>query len=397
MNLTQWLLFFIAVQIIHGAGTWKLYQSAGKQTWTAFVPFLNFWVLLKIIQKPWYWFPLVFVPVIQLIMIASIWVETLRYFGKNDYKSIFLTLGSLGFYFFYISYSEQPQYIANQEKLPHPAFKEWFTSLLFAVVAATFVHNYVMQPFVIPTSSLEKSLLVGDFLLVSKLHYGAKIPQTAVSFPMVHDTIPLLKVKSYFNKPQYPYWRLPGFQRIKNNDIVVFNWPADTVPYFFYRGPLSFNKPVDKKSNYVKRAVGIAGDTLEVRDGYVYINGKKNQLPDRARLQFSYIGKTKGAGLNTRELYEKYDITDPVQYINPEERTFAISAMPEDKHQAFKTHPNIAGIERFIREKGIRDEGVFPQDPAYDFNIDQFGPIWIPKQGESIALNADNIALYKRI
>ena len=110
---------------------------------------------------------------------------------------------------------------------------------------------------------------VGDFLLVSKFHYGARIPSTVLTFPMVHDTIPVLKTRSYLKKPQLPYMRIPGFQKIKNNDIVVFNWPADTVRKFFVKEKGVF-KPIDKRSNYVKRAVGIPGDTLEIKDGIIY-------------------------------------------------------------------------------------------------------------------------------
>ena len=167
-----------------------------------------------------------------------------------------------------------------------PEIGEWISSILFAVVAATIIHTYVLQPFTIPTSSLEKTLLVGDFLFVSKFHYGARTPMTSVSFPMVHDTIPIIKSRSYLNKPQLPYIRIPGFQEIKNNDIVVFNWPADTVRKFFVKEK-GVVKPRDKKSNYVKRAIGIPGDTLEIKDGVIYLNGIENVLPDRAKPLFT--------------------------------------------------------------------------------------------------------------
>ena len=159
-----------------------------------------------------------------------------------------------------------------------------------------------MQPYVIPSSSLEKSLLVGDFLLVSKYNYGARVPMTTIAAPMVHDTIPVLKKKSYLfnddftkrntsflNKLQLPYLRLPGFEKIDRNEIVVFNQPADTLlDMNDFRPDRNYYKPIDKKTNLVKRCVGVPGDSLEVRNGYVYINGVKNELPDRAALQFSY-------------------------------------------------------------------------------------------------------------
>ncbi len=177
---------------------------------------------------------------------------------------------------------------------------ETLSSMLFAIVAATIVHNYVMQPYIIPTGSLEKSLLVGDFLFVSKFHYGARVPMTAVSVPMVHDTVPFLKIRSYLKKPQLPYLRLPALHKIKRNDIVVFSWPADTVRQFFVREK-RVDKPIDKKSNYVKRCLGIPGDTLEIINGFVHTNGVKNILPSRARVQYTFNAFSK-KGVSSRKL-----------------------------------------------------------------------------------------------
>src|SRR5690606_472079 len=140
--------------------------------------------------------------------------------------------------------------------------------------------------------------------------YGARAPMTAVSFPMVHDTIPVIKTKSYLTNPQFPYFRFPGFEKIERNDIVVFNWPVDTVNAFQQYGDGKYYyKPIDKKSNYVKRCVGLPGDSLEVRDGYVFINGKQNDLPDRAKLQFGYALRTTGK-INPQLFLGRYDITD---------------------------------------------------------------------------------------
>ena len=146
--------------------------------------------------------------------------------------------------------------------------------------------------------SLEKTLLIGDFLFVSKFHYGARIPTTPISFPMVHDTIPIIKTRSYLKYPQLPYLRLPGFQKIKRNDIVVFSWPADTVRKFFVKEK-GVKKPIDKKSNYVKRCVGLPGDKMEIKKGFVFINDKKNNEGFRAKVQYTYdIYKKEGLGLS---------------------------------------------------------------------------------------------------
>jgi signal peptidase I len=179
-------------------------------------------------------------------MFPIIWIETIRSFGKNSNKDSFLVVATLGFYIFYINYMEDVKYIENRSLKPRTSGGEWVSSIAFAVIAATLVHTYFMQPYTIPTSSLEKSLLIGDFLFVSKFHYGARVPMTTIAAPMVHDTLPILKRKSYLKKPQLPYLRLPALQKIKQNDIVVFSWPVDTVEQFFKKTNKRIRKPIDK-------------------------------------------------------------------------------------------------------------------------------------------------------
>ena len=244
------------------------------------------------------------------------------------------------------------------------------------------------------------------------MHYGARVPMTTVSLPMVHDSIPFTGKKSYLfsdkieekntswkNKLQLPYLRIPGWEKIKRNEIVVFNQPADTLLDMNDFTPnRNYYKPIDKKTNLVKRCVGIAGDTLEIIDGYVYINGKKNKLPGRARLQFSYMGTIKpGKGfsrnINTR-LKTYYDITDGMRFNST---NFELSAATEESIELFKKHPSVGSVERRIVPKGQGDRSLFPQDPAYNWNIDQFGPIYIPKKGVTISIDTTNLPLYKRL
>ena len=292
------LFILLFLNIIHGIGTWKLYNISGNKGWQSFIPVYNILVLLKIVNRPWWWIFILILPVLNIIIIPVLWVEISRSFGKNKYTDTILSICSLGFYNYYINYFTKAKYVENRDINPKSSNGEWISSIIFAVIAATFVHTYFMQPYTIPTSSLEKSLLVGDFLFVSKFHYGARVPMTTVAAPMVHDTIPIIKTRSYINKEQLPflaelpYMRLPGLQKIKRNEIVCFNWPVDTFKNMYYTDKYYY-KPIDKKTNYVKRAVGIAGDTLEVINGYVYINGQKNQLPERAKLQFSYLVQPK--------------------------------------------------------------------------------------------------------
>jgi len=259
MTFTEWFIFFLLIQVVHFLGTWKLYQRAGRKAWEAAIPVYNAVVLMKIINRPWWWVVLMFIPIVNLIIIPVIWVETIRSFGRNSTIDTVAVILTLGLYIYYINYGTSNAYIVDRDLKRRTETGEWISSVLFAVIAATIVHTYFMQPFTIPTSSLEKTLLVGDFLFVSKFHYGARVPGTAVAFPMVHDTIPVLGVKSYLNKPQIPYLRFPGFEKVERNDIVVFNWPVDTVRKFFDRSGIHYNKPIDKKSNLCKKSGRYSG------------------------------------------------------------------------------------------------------------------------------------------
>ena len=409
MSLQNWFIFILIIQIVHGLGTWKLYIKANRKAWEAFVPVYNAIILMKIINRPWWYTILLFLPIVNLIMFPVVWVETARSFGKNSYLDTFLCVATLGLYLYYINYALNVEHVKDRSLHPKSSSGDWVSSILFAVVAATIVHTYFIQPFTIPSSSLEKSLLVGDFLFVSKMHYGARVPMTTVAFPMVHDTIPVMKKKSYLfddhkgsnswkNKFQLPYLRIPGFEKIERNDIVVFNQPADTLlDMNNFHPDRNYYKPIDKKTNLVKRCVGIPGDSLEIRNGYVFINGKQNELPDRAKLQFSYNIYFKG-NVSTLEdamrILKKYDITDNLGY-DPTTQTYFVQAT-EAAVEAAKNHPNIERFELRHESKDVWDSKTFPHDPNYSWNFDFFGPVYIPKKGATIDINLDILPIYKR-
>lgn len=409
MTLTGWLLFGLILQVVHFLGTWKLYVKAGRKAWEAAVPVYNAVILMKIINRPWWWVILLFIPIVNLIMFPVIWVETIRSFGRNNATDTSLVLITLGLYIYYINYTQDVTYIEDRDLKPRTGTGEWVSSILFAVVAATIVHTYIMQPYTIPTSSLEKTLLVGDFLFVSKYHYGARAPITPVALPMVHDTIPLVKSRSYFKGPEYPYFRFPGFEEIDRNEIVVFSWPVDTLIDIIrpYKG--TYIKPIDKKTNYVKRCVGLPGDSLEVRDGYVFINGKQNELPDRAKLQFSYTIESKNILVVVRDgkatstptpfIANRYDISD-IQWAgqDPNKGTHLhIAQLTEETVAKLKNNPSIVSIERRVQDASQSDPNTFPQHPAYAWNTDNFGPVYIPKAGKTVAITPESIPLYRQI
>ncbi|WP_426091632.1 signal peptidase I [Flavobacterium sp. DSR3-2] len=400
MTLLQWFVFFLLVQIVHFLGTWKLYEAAGRKRWEAAIPVYNAIILMKIIGRPTWWTILLFIPIINLIIFPVIWIETLRSFGKRSGLDTLLGIITLGFYIYYVNYTQKLEYGADRSLSPQNKAADTVSSLLFAVVVATIVHTYFIQPYTIPTSSLEKSLLVGDFLFVSKMNYGARVPMTTVALPMVHDSIPLTKSKSYLTWPQLPYMRLPGIQNIKRTDIVVFNWPVDTVYRFFDTSKRRAYKPVDKKSNYVKRCVGIPGDNLSIKDGVVYIDGKILQLPERAKPQFSYKvaidGKTP---IDFETLYKELDITDPSGFINETTKdTIFMSALTEAGAERLKNTPGVTAVIRQISrdvDKANYGKGVFPH--INKWNSDNYGPVYIPEQGKTVELNSETLPFYKTI
>ena len=440
MTVFQWFIFFLVIQVIHFLATWKLYQKAGRKSWEAAIPVYNAIILMKIINRPTWWTILLFVPVVNLIMIPVVWVETIRSFGKNSTLDTVLVLVTLGFYIFYINYTQDVTYITNRSLQSTTQAGDTVSSLLFAIVVATLVHTYVMQPFTIPTSSLEKSLLVGDFLFVSKFHYGARTPMTPVAAPMVHDTLPLVNTKSYSKWPQLPYFRFPALQSIERNDIVVFNWPVDTVYKFFDRSGRKADKPIDKKSNYVKRCVGIPGDNLSIKDGYVYINNSKLELPERAKVQYHYAVVFKepayGAILEENKITEYlpyysipskiWDKPEVKEYLTNGKSTTSLKEitrdssavtvtgnitqedfnklgmnysqlageinMTEELKNQIASDPRVLSATKVVREK---DNSTFPQ--TGEWSIDNFGLIYIPEAGKEIAINTQNLPLYKRI
>ena len=402
MTLTEWFIFFLAIQVIHFSGTWKLYVKAGRQAWEAAIPVYNAVVLMKIINRPKWWVILLFFPIVNLLMFPILWVETCRSFGFNQRKDTLLAIFTLGLYIFYINYATNTPYIEDRSLQPRTALGEWVSSIAFAIIAATMVHTYFMQPYTIPTSSLEKTLLVGDFLFVSKFHYGARVPMTTVAAPMVHDTIPAIpipftginltsKFRSYLKKPQLPYLRLPGFQKIKRNDIVVFSWPVDTVTQFFKTPDKKVIKPIDKKSNYVKRAVAIPGDSLQVKDGYVHINGKRTILPDRAKPQWFFTVDTGGKQLSQATL-QRFNVREG--YVNAE-KVYTLN-LTDDEANRLRKNPNVKNVTKIITPAG-NSGGLFPNSPLYNWSQDNFGPIYIPKKGVTVKLDATSIPFYERI
>jgi signal peptidase I len=313
-------------------------------------------------------------------------------------------------------------------------FIEWLDALIFAVIAVTLINIFLFQNYRIPTPSMEKSLLVGDHLFVSKLAYGPRMPNTPIAFPFTQHTMPILKTRSWSNLILWKYNRLSGSGKVKNNDPIVFNFPAgDTVvvedqttsyyeivrrnaleiqarenygkpnprPVSYYM-PMSrkdirsrftvIYRPVDRRDNYVKRCIGIPGDTIYIKGGDVYINGKL--VPENTTQQTSYIVNTNGNSINPRT-FERLNISRSDQVMNS--GAAYLLFLTKQTSEALSKLPFVTNVVQFHSAKGEYAAHIFPFDPVLKWNEDNFGPLWIPVKGATVKIDTSNICLYERI
>jgi len=310
---------------------------------------------------------------------------------------------------------------------------EWIDALIFAIIAVTLINIYLFQNYKIPTPSMESTMLVGDHLYVSKVSYGPRVPNTPLAFPFTQNRLPVINTESYLTWIKLPYRRLAGFSQVKRDDIVVFNFPAgDTVVLensaasyasivrqFAYQQNIAdknagrqlrsddeyFNearkyvkntftivsRPVDRRDNYIKRCVAIHGDTLKVIKGQVYINNN----PQKAfkGLQYNYYVKTNGTPLNPR-LLSKYDI--PKEYLGINNNPNYLIPLTSTQVENLKRDiPEIISIEKYI-DQGY-DFQIFPNIEKYGWNMDNYGPLWIPAKGTTVELTVENLPVYRTI
>lgn len=291
--------------------------------------------------------------------------------------------------------------------------KEWVNAALFTLVVAALVRLFIFEAYSIPSASMEKTLLVNDFLFVSKITYGPRIPMTPLAFPFAHHTMPFTKgAKAYSEAIQWVYRRLPGFRKIKRNDVIVFNYPAgDTVfrnangkdvDYYmtivamgreqalaYY--PNSITRPVDKRENYIKRCIAIAGDTLQIRNGVAYVNGEKAMIPVESQENYT-VSTRDGMPLDEQRLKDM-NIQGPEDTWGAGRYVYNFTGKEAG---TIKSWPKVITVKPLI-DKQI-DAYAFPHDLAhFRWNGDFLGPVYVPQQGAMIQLDTNNIALYQRV
>lgn len=421
-------------------GLYKMFQKAGIPAWKALVPFYNTWTMLQESQKPKWWFFAQFIPVAGWFFSILILIEFVKCFGKYAFYQHVATAFFAVFYFVYIGANKKDRYIgpAPVKLYKKSVAREWIDAAVFAIVAATLIRIFVFEAYTIPTPSMEKTLLVDDFLFVSKSAYGPRIPNTPLAMPFMHHTMPGFNVKSYVEWIHIPYTRWFA-SPVKRNDVVVFNFPVnDTLindeenfgsKVTYYEevrkegrdkvwqdyGDIIITRPVDKRENFIKRCVAIAGDSLQIKNSVVYINGEPQPVfPQSER----YYTITVPASLNTN-LARDDNESDEAYYhrrlkvIGDALAPFGIHTRVEQEDIRPDMAPNtflvnITNEERanlklpagYTIQSYFMDEGqaLFPyySDTSHHWQVDNYGTLWIPKKGVTIPLTPDNLIRYQR-
>jgi signal peptidase I len=264
----------------------------------------------------------------------------------------------------------------NPNKPKKTKTREWMDAILFAVVASTLVRGLLFSAFAIPSGSMESTLLTGDYLFVSKVAYGPRMPMTPLAIPFLESEVTCSKIKTYWDGVQLPYFRLPGLSKVKQGDVVVFNYPPETA-----------TKPVDMGTHYIKRCIALPGQTVNIIDTKVYVDGKI--VPDAPKAQTSYTVTTDGSAINPKLLDDLH-----IQVINQLSLNDYEMIIPADSYADFKSYSSIKAIHPFIAPKGQYDDTIYPHNPLFKWNNDNFGPLTMPQKGMTIKLNDSTLALY---
>ena len=354
--------------------------------WEGIVPVYNGVVMMKLIHRPWWWVLYMAIPLIGQLIAIGVYREFLRAYGKDKLSDLIIGLLFSPVYLLYLGFSKDVQYVGPPaHERTKDAVQEWSEAIGFAVIAATLIRWLIMEAYTIPTPSMENSLLVGDFLFVSKFHYGTRTPMTPLQVPLTHQKIWFTDIPSYIKSVQLPQYRLPGISHVKREDVVVFNVP----PRWLNEG---IDYPVDLKTNYIKRCVGVAGDVLEIRDKQVFANGVALKNPPRMRFSYKVVTKEYISDKNL----EKLGIDqDDVGYVTQPEQTKVEYMLHLDsaKVAELKSVPYIISVDPFPAQTG-RDPDIFSKSRYAPWNRDNFGPLTIPKEGMTIQVNDSTLALY---
>lgn len=449
--IAVFMLLIIAYFGFH-IGLWGIFKKAGVNPWLSVIPMFDYWIWLRrVLSRSWWWILLIIFPFIGVFMFFMMVWKTIRLFHKTSYLPLIFGTAFFFVYLPYLAFSKKEKFThyADLEPFVKSKAREWGDALIFAVAAAYIIRMFLVEFYAIPTSSMESTLMVGDYLAVGKMDYGARVPMTPVAFPFVHHTMPLIKTKSYTDCIQLPYMKFHAIRPLRRFDIVVFNYPdGDTVAlerqsesYYAivrefesmlnpatcqhdmenlyykygpqkiaylqqkYSGPYHEGKgrdavwkeykvvdrPVDKRENYVKRCVAVPGDTILIVDGELFINGKPAFKPEN--MQYSYfVSDPSGMGLSAKKRKQLNINEEDMQKIDAGTTVYWIN-----KSQRAKIEKLGFGVEKITDKAGLYDSNIFPHDNRFAWNKDNFGPLVVPQKGQTVELNDSTIVLYDKI
>jgi len=392
VNIAEFVIVFIILIILPFAGLWKLFEKAGKPGWEAIIPIYNWYVMIKLSGRPSWWIVLLFIPGINILIGIGITIDFVKSYGKFRLRE---QLAGVALEFIYLpkwGFDKETQYIGpsashafkekHQKLLKKSSTREWTEAILFAVVAATLIRTLFIEAYVIPSGSMESTLLVGDYLFVSKINYGPRTPITPLSFPFAQHTMPIIGTKSYSDLIKLPYYRLPGLSDVKRGDVVVFNYPVEADSPFY--------RPVDKRENFIKRCQGEPGDTVSISNAQVYVNGKARPNPPQGEPSFEV--QTDGSEINPQILNDLH-----IFIIKQNSGSDYEMIMTRQSAAALKGYSNIKSVKEHFEGKGVRDPAVYPKnDPHFKWNQDNYGPVIVPKKGWTIKLDSLTFPIYRR-
>lgn len=409
-------IYVVILSVLLGISTWKLFKKMGYNPLFAFVPFYNYYLILKETKHSTWWAILAYIPIVGPIMMTVFHLFLMRHFGKKGLVHTLLTIFLPFIYLGVVNYSKDSEVekeddlYLTEEELASKKKDTFAGSITFAVVFATIIHVFVTQPFGIPTGSMERTLLVGDFLFVNKWTYGFRMPMRPVALPFLQGTImdtgqkgnPKDDPKSYADGIKLPYTRILQLKKPQKNDIVVFNYPQDSV-----------HTAIDRKDPYVKRCVAVAGDLLEMRAGRLFVNGKPEVILGDQQKQHKYIATT-GSQLDIPALYKTYGFL-PVQEVQTQSGfMYDFQGLTDKIAKDIKELPQVIDLKEHIWDKdsaavsykvnAARDaytknidttQSIFPINKKW--NQDWYGPLRIPKKGDVVTLNQETLPEYQWI
>ncbi|MET0634986.1 MAG: signal peptidase I [Chitinophagaceae bacterium] len=420
-------------------GLARLFVKAGKPASAAYIPFYNTWVMQEIAGRPKHWVFWQFIPVVGWFITPGIFIEFAKAFNRFSLRDHTMAALFAFAYFPWLAnkvkkaesekssgkkYSKDhiPRYIGPEGVLKHKkaGWREWVDAAVFAIVAATLIRTFIFEAYVIPSGSMEKTLLVQDFLFVSKLSYGPRIPNTPLSVPFVHNYLPVTNGKSYTTLVQLPYIRWFATSP-KRGDVVVFNFPeGDTVvhrPEFESREPFSalvrrygrqavessenlkpvVTHPVDKTDNYIKRCIAVGGDTLQIINGVVFLNGKQQPFPPFSERHYNVTVKP-GRMLSVEYLRDLgimvNESADGGSDLDGGPPTYIVN-LTQNEEAILKKSEFVDKVEPYYNDN-IDANSIFPFDTLHKWTVDNYGPIVIPKKGGTIQLTPQNYSEYVR-